>query len=95
MKIEILGYLGLGLILINYSLLILFNRVRILYMLNFVVGTILAIQSFMLNQMSLILFHGFTGGVSLFQLFRKSPPYICFREECERRLENKSRHLNA
>ena len=86
---QVMGYVAFVLIVASYSSLALLNRMRLFYFLNGTAAILFFIQAIMIKQPSLLLLHGFTGSILLFQLFRRTPSYICHREYCERRVTQK------
>ena len=84
---QILGYTALGCIVASYTSLALLNKMRLFYLLNGCGAILFFIQAIFIKQVSILLLHGFTGSILFYQLFRKSPRYICKREYCERRIE--------
>ena len=84
---QVLGYVAFGLIVCSYASLALLNRMCLFYILNGTAAVLFLIQAILIGQPSLMLLHGFTGSILLFQFFRKQPSYICHRKECERRVK--------
>jgi len=87
MNSQVVGYLGLSFIILSYTTLLTLNKPKLFYFLNAVGATFFFTQAIIIKEMSILLLHGFTGLILFFQIFRKNPPYICHRDDCNRRLD--------
>jgi len=84
---QVIGYVAFTLIVASYTSLAVLNKMKLFYGLNGTAAVLFLIQAIIIKQPSLLLLHGFTGSILIFQLFRKNPRYICHRGDCKRRLE--------
>jgi len=89
MNSQLMGYVGLSFIIFSYTTLLISNKPKLFYGLNSMGALFFFFQAVTIKESSLMLLHGFTGSVLFYQLFRKNPPYICHRDDCDRRLEEK------
>ena len=85
--IQLIGWLGLGMFIAGYSVLLFMNRLKYYFILNAISCVLMAIHSFIIKDPPFILLNLFAGIVLTIQIFRKQENYLCHRKNCDRRIE--------